>query len=137
MTTAMASSDIRYLRARLAADVVMVDHHHHDDDDDGVNKRHRFPTFVSPYELPTGGKGGGIRGGGGGNGNGNGGGGMSIPLVYCDQTASQRPVTSIEDYIRRVSMPCHANTHTVSGSFHFFLRPEASCVDRAFSFGMN
>ncbi len=73
-------------------------------------RRHRFPTFVSPYERPMGGKG----VGGGASSSSTSNRGMSIPLVYCDQTASQRPVKSIEDYLRRISMPCHANTHTVS-----------------------
>jgi len=38
--------------------------------------------------------------------------GRSVPLVYCDQTAAQRPVGSVERYLRSVSLPCHANTHT-------------------------
>jgi len=106
-------SGIRELRARLAADVVCGDGGGGGGgDDDGRRRHHRFPAFVSPYELPRGAGGrpplegdDGTRGPGGG---------MSVPLVYCDQTASQRPVRSIEEYVRRVSMPCHANTHTVS-----------------------
>lgn len=75
---------------------------------------YNFPTFISPYETPNTNKTKGLTGnppvvGAGGQSYK----GMSIPLIYCDQTASQRPVTSIENYIREVSMPCHANTHTV------------------------
>ena len=102
-----AWSEIRELRARLAADVVCGG-----GGDDGRGRHHRFPAFVSPYELPR--RGGGGRPLDGDDGIGGPGGGMSVPLVYCDQTASQRPVRSIEEYVRRISMPCHANTHTVS-----------------------
>jgi translation initiation factor 2 beta subunit (eIF-2beta)/eIF-5 len=35
-----------------------------------------------------------------------------VPLVYCDQTASNRPVKSIEEYIQRVCLPLYGNTHT-------------------------
>ena len=36
----------------------------------------------------------------------------TLPLVYCDQTASNRPVQSIERYIERVCLPLYGNTHT-------------------------
>jgi hypothetical protein len=44
-------------------------------------------TFVSPYE-------------------------MEVPLVYCDQTASNRPVKSIETYMQETCLPLYGNTHT-------------------------
>jgi hypothetical protein len=42
-----------------------------------------------------------------------------VPLVYCDQTASNRPLRSIESYLERVCLPLYGNTHTntsVTGS---------------------
>lgn len=44
---------------------------------------------------------------------------MEVPLVYCDQTASNRPLTSVEEYISKVCLPLYGNTHTntsVTGS---------------------
>jgi hypothetical protein len=44
---------------------------------------------------------------------------LQVPLVYCDQTASNRPVKSIERYMERVCLPLYGNTHTntsVTGS---------------------
>jgi len=100
-----AWTKIHQLRSKLAADVVsdppypISDQHHH------------FPTFVSPYEQPAATKASSSSSSTTKNASGSYK-GMDIPLIYCDQTASQRPVKSIEDYIRRTSMPCHANTHT-------------------------
>jgi hypothetical protein len=37
---------------------------------------------------------------------------LQVPLVYCDQTASNRPVKSIEQYMERVCLPLYGNTHT-------------------------
>ena len=37
---------------------------------------------------------------------------LKVPLVYCDQTASNRPVKSIENYIHSVCLPLYGNTHT-------------------------
>jgi len=35
-----------------------------------------------------------------------------VPLIYCDQTASNRAVKSIENYIQNVCLPLYGNTHT-------------------------
>ena len=37
---------------------------------------------------------------------------LHVPMVYCDFTASHRPVSSIEDYLRRECAPLYGNTHT-------------------------
>mmetsp|Transcript_16178 Transcript_16178/g.24424 ORF Transcript_16178/g.24424 Transcript_16178/m.24424 type:complete len:1204 (-) Transcript_16178:222-3833(-) len=37
---------------------------------------------------------------------------IELPLIYCDQTASNRPVKSIEDYMQKVCLPLYGNTHT-------------------------
>jgi len=36
----------------------------------------------------------------------------NLPLVYCDQTASNRACTSIERYMEQVCLPLYGNTHT-------------------------
>jgi selenocysteine lyase/cysteine desulfurase len=44
---------------------------------------------------------------------------VSVPLIYCDQTASNRPLKSVESYIQNVCLPFYGNTHTntsVTGS---------------------
>ena len=44
---------------------------------------------------------------------------VSVPLVYCDQTASNRALNSVEKYIQNVCLPLYGNTHTntsVTGS---------------------
>ena len=37
---------------------------------------------------------------------------LQVPLVYCDFTASSRPLQSIEDYIQTTCVPFYGNTHT-------------------------
>jgi hypothetical protein len=37
---------------------------------------------------------------------------LQLPLVYCDQTASNRPLQSLERYIQSVCLPLFGNTHT-------------------------
>lgn len=62
-------------------------------------------TFTSPFEVPTAALGGAStkqltnRY-------------VEVPLVYCDQTASNRPVQSIERYMEQVCLPLYGNTHT-------------------------
>eukprot|EP00984_Skeletonema_dohrnii_P028276 scaffold18198_cov134-Skeletonema_dohrnii-CCMP3373.AAC.3 len=98
-----AWAKIAALRSKLAADVITDPAPSSKDDNN--NNPYNFPSFISPYERPNNNlssaqqphqsyK------------------GMSIPLIYCDQTASQRPIASIENYLQSTSMPCHANTHT-------------------------
>jgi Aminotransferase class-V len=36
----------------------------------------------------------------------------TVPIIYCDQTASNRPLRSIEQYIERNCLPYYGNTHT-------------------------
>ena len=36
----------------------------------------------------------------------------TVPMVYCDQTASNRPLRSIETYIKHNCLPYYGNTHT-------------------------
>jgi len=95
-----AWTKIHELRSKLAADVINDPPKSNNNSSGSNSNPHNFPTFVSPYEQPN------------NTSNKNSYKGMDIPLIYCDQTASQRPVRSIEDYIRCTSMPCHANTHT-------------------------
>lgn len=131
-----AWSKINQLRSRLADDVIGDPPSSSSSSaaillssngSDSSNSLHHFSTFVSPFEEPQS-----IKSEVGGDTtkcnndkNSNTASssssssykGMSIPLIYCDQTASQRPVRSIEDYIRCISMPCYANTHTVSRDY--------------------
>ena len=37
---------------------------------------------------------------------------LPLPLVYCDQTASNRPLKSVEAYLQRTCLPFYGNTHT-------------------------
>jgi hypothetical protein len=37
---------------------------------------------------------------------------LQVPLVYCDFTASSRPLQSIEDYLDTTCIPFYGNTHT-------------------------
>jgi len=44
---------------------------------------------------------------------------LKVPLVYCDQTASNKPLESIENYLRKDCVSMYGNTHTntsVTGS---------------------
>jgi hypothetical protein len=116
-TVEEAWSNIHQLRSRLAADVISDPPSLSSPGSSGSD----FPTFISPFERPRSNDGGKTTTGTAKSSTGttttinnnSSYQGMSIPLIYCDQTASQRPVRSIEDYIRTVSMPCYANTHTV------------------------
>ena len=102
------------LRSRLANDVICDpppsnDNNHNIDNKNDMISSYNFPTFISPFDMSsttttstnsTNSK---VGSGGGG----------AVPLIYCDQTASQRPIQSIENYLRDNSMSCYANTHTV------------------------
>lgn len=37
---------------------------------------------------------------------------LQVPMVYCDQTASNRSLFSIENYMKTVCLPYYGNTHT-------------------------
>lgn len=37
---------------------------------------------------------------------------VRLPLIYCDHTASNRPLRSIESYMERHCLPLYGNTHT-------------------------
>ena len=37
---------------------------------------------------------------------------VKVPLVYCDFTASHRPLSSLEDYLHKTCIPYYGNTHT-------------------------
>lgn len=53
---------------------------------------------------------------------------LELPLVYADQTASNRPVQAVEDYLQRVCLPLYGNTHTntsITGSQSTALVAEA------------
>lgn len=83
-----AANKLRQLRSKIAQDIII--------DPSEENDPSPHPTFTSPLQLPstaphT---------------------GTLVPLIYCDHTASHRPSSSIENYLRRTSLPCHANTHT-------------------------
>ena len=86
-TSSIAS--IESLRATIAADV--------------VTSETECTTFASPFEVSprsnSSNKSGGERF-------------LQLPLVYCDQTASNRPVKSVEEYMKQVCLPLYGNTHT-------------------------
>jgi hypothetical protein len=95
------ATDIDDLRNRLAHDVIM--------------QHPSVTTFASPIEDPT-------------CSNPNNHKFLQLPLVYCDQTASNRPVKSIEEYLQRVCLPLYGNTHTntsITGSQSTALVAEA------------
>jgi hypothetical protein len=85
-TLSGASASIQGLRLVLASDVLSSQ---------GV-----IDTFTSPFEVPSsfakkdGNK------------------FLTVPLVYCDHTASSRPVKSIEKYMEKTCLPLYGNTHT-------------------------
>jgi selenocysteine lyase/cysteine desulfurase len=57
-------------------------------------------TFTSPFEVPS------SSAKKGGNKF------LTVPLVYCDQTASNRPIRSVEKYMEKTCLPLYGNTHT-------------------------
>ena len=73
------------LRSSLAADVLTAGQ--------------EFTTFSSPFSAPDDPTSPGKRY-------------FQVPLVYCDQTASNRPLKSIERYMEQHCLPLYGNTHT-------------------------
>lgn len=95
------AADLKDLRERLARNV--------------VTQCPSFTTFKSPIENPT-------------CSDPNHHKFLDLPLVYGDQTASNRPVQSIEEYLQRVCLPLYGNTHTntsITGSQSTALVAEA------------
>jgi hypothetical protein len=93
------------LRAHIAADALTPNSHSHShtsnhNSNSNSNCNHATPlttltTFSSPFELP-------------GQPHVN----LTLPMVYCDQTASNRPLQSIEKYLQDTCWPLYGNTHT-------------------------
>jgi hypothetical protein len=87
------SQSIQAIRSSLAKDVV-------------TSNGAAYSTFTSPFETPEAHKTTGLtaireseRY-------------VSVPMVYCDQTASNRPLASVEKYIQDTCLPLYGNTHT-------------------------
>ena len=107
-----AWTKIHELRSKLSNDIISdpsppSDNNNNNKSNNVDCNKYNFPTFISPYEQPK------LQSQQQKKSSKQKYKGMAIPLVYCDQTASQRPVQSIERYLQEVSMPCYANTHTV------------------------
>jgi hypothetical protein len=77
---------IAALRAHVANDV--------------VTSQQRYTTFSSPFEM--------VRDSAASESRRF----LEVPLVYADQTASNRPLQSIENYIQQICLPLYGNTHT-------------------------
>ena len=77
------------LRAHIAADARTQN----SDNNNNSNNATPLTTFTSPFELP-------------------GQQPVTLPMVYCDQTASNRPLQSIEKYLQNKCLPLYGNTHT-------------------------
>ena len=86
--TPCAAAAIEELRNSIARDVVS-----------GPLSNSGVQVFTSPFERVPGATAGSGRF-------------MEVPLVYCDQTASNRPLTSVERYISDTCLPLYGNTHT-------------------------
>ena len=112
-----AWTKIHELRSKLSNDIISDPSPPSDNNskNDVDCNKYNFPTFISPYEQPFKQKSQQQKKSSKQKYK-----GMAIPLVYCDQTASQRPVQSIERYLQEVSMPCYANTHTVRVLFYIY-----------------
>jgi len=122
------------LRSRLANDVICDpsppsssddnsnnDNNNNDRDKNNIISSYNFPTFISPFDMSsTSSTNSAISKVGSGGG--------EVPLIYCDQTASQRPIQSIENYLRDNSMSCYANTHTVRYMFNYYMFCTLVCL---------
>jgi selenocysteine lyase/cysteine desulfurase len=80
------------LRTHIAQDALTQNSSNHNNNH---SSKARLTTFTSPFELP----------------------GqqhqpITLPMVYCDQTASNRPLQSIEKYLQDKCWPLYGNTHT-------------------------
>jgi len=96
--TTSGTDSIASLRERLAADVVTdyCSHDRQEDSSKNENTKMQYTTITSPFRSS----------------NNNNNKATRLPLVYCDHTASNRPVQSIERYMERVCLPLYGNTHT-------------------------
>ena len=83
-TSVESITSVQDLRSALASDV--------------LTSGGPIETFTSPFEVPASKKDGNRY--------------LTVPLVYCDQTASNRPVRSIERYMEQTCLPLYGNTHT-------------------------
>ncbi|KAL7577049.1 hypothetical protein ACA910_006790 [Epithemia clementina (nom. ined.)] len=107
-------SSINELRAVLAQDIITGTNttaFHDDTDNENDESFPRlYSTFTSPFEAPPNSN----------NKNSHTNGNkqthqlpkLHVPLVYCDHTASNRPVASVERYLQRECLPWYGNTHT-------------------------
>eukprot|EP00339_Tiarina_fusa_P025532 CAMPEP_0117004236 /NCGR_PEP_ID=MMETSP0472-20121206/5284_1 /TAXON_ID=693140 ORGANISM="Tiarina fusus, Strain LIS" /NCGR_SAMPLE_ID=MMETSP0472 /ASSEMBLY_ACC=CAM_ASM_000603 /LENGTH=1432 /DNA_ID=CAMNT_0004705139 /DNA_START=23 /DNA_END=4321 /DNA_ORIENTATION=- len=77
-----------------------------------------MPSFVSSSFSPANDN---------GNGNGNGNRGAKLPMIYCDFTASHRPLQSLEDYVQNECLPHYGNTHT--NTTHTASQSTAFCAE--------
>jgi hypothetical protein len=102
---------IDVVRSSLSNDVVTVSNN--DNGSNGAGDSSSISMFTSPFETPKAHKSSGQtdipeaeRY-------------AAVPLIYCDQTASNRPLKSIEKFIHENCLPMYGNTHTntsVTGS---------------------
>ena len=93
-TTIEAANGTEALRLAIANDVLATGN-----SDEKTNEPSLF-LFDSPFEVPPTTR---------SNKNGR---YLQVPMVYCDQTASNRSLLSIENYMKTTCLPYYGNTHT-------------------------
>ncbi len=94
--TTMASvvfDPIESLRQRILDDVVGQERSSEGATEVLIARAGTIATFTSPLEFQPGKP-------------------ATLPLVYCDFTASHRPLKSIESYLTEKCLPLYGNTHT-------------------------